>query len=239
MKIYTTISASLLFLNIAVYAHNCYPPINPQQAQIIVGYGSLMNEASKKRSDPNVSDSYPVRVTGFKRGWLARSCNKIIGFSTTFLNIYPEKNSTMNAVIYKLGTAHNIYKYDARENIYCRIRIPSSHIKFLVPIPKTMRHAQIWIYANKKKDANPPSKNCPIVQSYVDVFLTGCLNIQKKFNLPNFAKQCIMTTSHWSPYWVNDRIYPRRPFIYQPNAREIDKLLEKTHPKLFDAIKIE
>jgi len=38
---------------------------------------------------------------------------------------------------------------------------------------------------------------------------------------------------------MNDRIYPRRPFIYQPKAGRIDQLLKEHLPQYFQHIRIE
>jgi len=42
-----------------------------------------------------------------------------------------------------------------------------------------------------------------------------------------FTQDFIRTTSGWNAHWVNDRIYPRRPFIYVPNSSAIDKALQE------------
>ena len=55
----------------------------------------------------------------------------------------------------------------------------------------------------------------------------------------SFSEECILTTDGWSEHWVNDRLYPRRPFIFQKNAGTIDKLIHKMLPDEFDAIRIE
>jgi hypothetical protein len=49
----------------------------------------------------------------------------------------------------------------------------------------------------------------------------------------------VRTTDGWSKHWVNDRIYPRRPYIHQPNAWEIDAHLKRLLPELFGGIRIE
>jgi hypothetical protein len=39
--------------------------------------------------------------------------------------------------------------------------------------------------------------------------------------------------------WVNDRVYPRRPFVVQPKAFQIDSLLSRELPQYFSRIRIE
>jgi hypothetical protein len=93
---------------------------------------------------------------------------------------------------------------------------------------QTVPEGDIWFYGNTEKKF--PSSEHPIVQSYVDECLDGCLEIEAMYPLArqsNFAEQFIKTTSNWQPPWVNDRIYPWRPFIYVPRASQIDALIQK------------
>src|SRR5262245_16803567 len=43
----------------------------------------------------------------------------------------------------------------------------------------------------------------------------------------SFTQEFIRTTIGWNANWVNDRIYPRRPFIYALNANAIDNALKE------------
>jgi hypothetical protein len=49
----------------------------------------------------------------------------------------------------------------------------------------------------------------------------------------------VQTTDGWSKHWVNDRPMPRRPYIYQPRAWEIDQRLKQLLPEIFETIQIE
>ena len=104
---------------------------------------------------------------------------------------------------------------------------------------KKISAGQYWIYIPTTEYLIVPSETYPIVESYVDIFISGCLDIEKKYKLKDFAANCINTTADWSPYWVDDRIYPRRPWVYQSNAIEIDALLQKTIPSFFKKIELE
>ena len=98
---------------------------------------------------------------------------------------------------------------------------------------------QAWIYVNGPDSIAPPSPRYPIVQSYVDIFVSGCLEQEERFALGGFARQCLATTAGWSEHWINDRLYPRRPFIHQPRAHQIDVLLSQQLPDHFARIRIE
>jgi hypothetical protein len=144
----------------------------------------------------------------------------------------------MVAAIFKLQDTASISAFDDREKRgSCREEVP---IKILAPLAgRTLPQGQVWIYVTKSDLVHPVSEKHPIVQSYVDVFISGCFEIQEKFNINNFAAECITTTHDWSKSWVNDRIMPRRPFVHQPRAIDIDLLLHKTIPEYFAAIRIE
>jgi len=73
-----------------------------------------------------------------------------------------------------------------------------------------------------------PTPKFPMVQSYVDICINGCLELEALYRgvKGEFTQEFIRTTSGWNANWVNDRIYPRRPFIYAPNASAIDNALK-------------
>ena len=92
----------------------------------------------------------------------------------------------------------------------------------------TAPDGDIWYFANSRKRF--PSAEHPIVQSYVDVCLDGCLEIEAMYPRAkqiNFAERFVRTTSNWGAPWINDRIYPWRPFAYVPRAWAIDDLIRK------------
>lgn len=199
----------------------------------IFGYGSLIEKESRLRTTPKAKVVFPVKVNGFKRGWFART--GVEGLSTTFLGCVEDDNCHTNGVIYEVDE-EELKLTDIRERGYERLKIDSNNVEdFSAQIGKS---ANIWIYANQFENkeipnSNLPCKEFPIVQSYVDMCISGCLEIESMY--PNakrndFTVDFILSTFFWSKFWVNDRIYPRRPFIYKPNAYEIDKLLKENLP---------
>ena len=213
----------------------CHPAPRASVPQYIIGYGSLMEDASRQRSVPQAVEVVPVRVQGIRRAWVARG--GVVGFSTTFLGAYKDAASTMNAAMFALTEAGAIATLDARENGYCRAPVNKNQINTLDL--SALPDGEIWVYVSKKENILRASPAYPIVQSYVDVFLTGCLQIEAKFQLEGFARECISSTHDWSKEWVNDRIFPRRPFVYQPRAGAIDRLLSQEVPVYFGAIHFE
>ncbi|PSO47088.1 MAG: hypothetical protein BRC33_13665 [Cyanobacteria bacterium SW_9_44_58] len=203
---------------------SCRPEPNPEATQYIVGYGSLMEKESRTRTTSNIGEVKPVMVSGFQRVW------GIQGGPATYLAAIPKPEANFNAVTYRLNSLEQLEATDRRERGYCRDQVPKEQLEILAgSVPE---NAQFWIYTLKQQKPDQPDYNHPIVQSYVDLFISGCLEQQKKFDLEGFAQTCIETTKGWSPYWVNDRIYPRRPFIHEPQAFKIEQLLKEELPKI-------
>ncbi len=231
----------LLLLNLAASLAQadaeppCHPLPTPGATQYVVGYGSLMDEASRLRTAPSATEALPVRVQGLRRGWIAQGPQ--VGFGTTFLGVAPEPGASLNAVLFALSGEAELAGLDAREAAYCRVALAPTRIAVLngAALPA----GEIWVYASPTDRRAAPSKARPIVQSYVDVFLSGCLQVERAHGLAGFAEECVATTHGWSRHWVNDRIHPRRPFLHQPNAGAIDRLLQRRLPEQFRAIRIE
>lgn len=213
----------------------CNTPADTTQAQYIVGFGSLMQEASRKRTAPDADTAYPVEITGYRRGWFTQGSNT--GFSTTFLGVVPDSSSHFNAVVFAI-TPDALTAMDKRESGYCRSAMNTTAVR-LDGKGGELPEGQYWIYSNSVDSIALPNSQFPLVQSYVDIFLGGCLEQEERYSQTGFAERCISSTSDWSSYWVNDRIYPRRPFINQPQAGKIDRLLQKTLPNLFSQIVLE
>ncbi|CAL8109746.1 unnamed protein product [Orchesella dallaii] len=215
----------------------CYPEANGA-SQYLIGYGSLMSTASKDRTYSNTGENVPVRIYGYSRLWNCKGVS--VSYSTTYLGalLSANKSSYFNGVVFKLPSASAILDYDKRESFYCREEVPMSKLQMLAPT-RRLAAGQYWIYVTRPEYDEFPTRTYPIVQSYVDTFLSGCFEMEEKFNIPGYADECISTTEEWVSPWVNDRIFPRRPFMHQPNAGKIDRLLNEKAPKAFRNIMIE
>ncbi|MFZ0219228.1 MAG: hypothetical protein WAL30_03380 [Candidatus Aquirickettsiella sp.] len=228
----------IILFNHAVLAKDdgtCHPLVNSHCPQYIIAYGSLMESNSKKATDNSSGKNKPVWVEHYQRGWFAKGLSD--SFSTTYLGVIKSKHAHFNGTIFNLPTAHSFKNYDMREKYYCRVLVSPHDIHLLTG--KKLPRGQFWIYELKPELLAPPSTHYPLVESYVDIFLAGCLEIEEKYHIRNFTVACINTTSDWSVHWVNDRIYPRRPWTYQPRALKIDALLQQQIPEFFQQIKLE
>jgi hypothetical protein len=219
-----------------ITVNNCWPTPNISLPQFIVGYGSLMEEQSKRKESTQVGENYPIYLSGFRRAWIEPGITHR-GFGITFLGIRQDAKAKINAVYYKLNKPEAIYNYDKRENIYCRLKVSPKQIKTLSP--KKLPFGEYWIYLTKASQVHRPSSQKPIFQSYVDLFLSGCFELEKKFHLKNFAKSCVKTTGDWSVPWINDRSNPRTGFGNTQYSVKIDHLLATELPLYFKQIQLE
>ncbi len=205
--------------------------------QFIFGYGSLVESQSRARTSPSALYAFPAKVVGIQRGWFDRTPGDSL--STTFLGAVADPDSECNGVIFEVSLQQR-EAFDKREAGYDRERIARDNITMLDG-SKSAPEGDIWFYASTAKHYASPE--FPIVQSYVDVCLNGCLEIEATYPLAKeagFAEKFLRTSTDWSEYWVNDRIYPRRPFVYVPNAGKIDALIKKVlGAELFSKIQIE
>jgi hypothetical protein len=186
---------------------------------------------------PSAIYASPVVVEGIERGWFDQTPG--IGYSTTYLGAVAAAGATCNGVIFSI-TKQGLASYDQREAGYKREKISQAKIRMLDG-SAAPPDGEIWYYANQEKRFASPKY--PIVQSYVDICVNGCFELEATYPLAkqaSFAEMFLKTTSNWSEWWVNDRLYPRRAFIYQPNASTIDRLIVKVlGEELFSKIAIE
>ncbi len=192
--------------------------------QYIFGYGSLVQTESRTRTVPSAQFASPVIARGISRGWY----DQIGGpsWNPTYLGAVADTNATTNGVIYPVSAA-DLEADNQREVGYRPTRIDPTAITMLDG-SQAAPDADIWYYANVEK--KPVSAAHPIVQSYVDICIDGCLEIEAAYPLAKaagFAVQFIKTCTDWQIPWVNDRIYPWRPTIYMARANQIDALLRQ------------
>ena len=200
-----------------------------KEQNFIFGYGSLIEDESRQRTTPSARDAWPAEVKGIRRGWWARGAAS--GLTTTYLGAISDPKAKCNGVLYQVS-AEELAATDRRESAgYQRCRIKSKNIKMLDG-RSTPPEGVVWAYINllskEEIENNLATPQFPIVQSYVDICIHGCLEVEGKYpTAAGFTQDFIATTDKWNRYWVNDRVYPRRPFIFQPAAGQIDAALQK------------
>lgn len=224
----------MIFLSLVTttcYAFDtCKPSFDLSHRNYLIGYGSLMETNSRLRTNPEARHAYPLELYGYERVWGMHAGH----YKCTFLTLIKKPTSYLNAVYYPV-TVNDIKATDQRESYYCRVRVSRKEVRFL-SAHQPPRNATLWVYVEKPGALRLPNASYPIVQSYVDIFLNGCLQIQQHYHLNGFAQQCITTSRGWAAKnaWVNDRVHARRPFASVPKARIIDRLLAQHVPDYYD-----
>jgi hypothetical protein len=196
----------------------------------VFGYGSLLERASRTRTNPEAVGAWPARVTGYQRGWFHQFADNV-GSSCTYLGAEQSEGKTINGVIYPVNDFENTKQ---RETGYTAIELKADDIAMLDgsgPL-KMGDDVKVYIFVSNQDSISKtkePTSRFPMVQSYVDICINGCLELESLYRAAkgSFTQEFIRTTTGWNANWVNDRIYPRRPFIYAPNASAIDKALKE------------
>lgn len=201
----------------------------------IIGYGSLLKRASLNRTLPEVEKIEPIYLNNYARSWSAYE-NQMPTLGSTFLGVDKLKGSRLNGIVFEVENSF-VDTLDKREFLYTRHKVNLNDIEFTSKIFNISSEDDVWIYITK--EPSEPSKTFPIIQSYVDICLSGCFELEKEFSLKDFAKDFINTTDNWSFDWINDRIFPRAPHIHQPDAYRIDILLNEDLPSFFKKIEVE
>ena len=168
-------------------------------------------------------DVWPVTAHGLRRGW--------------YLPIPEDRNTGLGAIYARDGlcngllieqSAAGLKEADDRERKhgYDRVALPA---RMLSPGGgSSVPQGRIWVYVTDHPVY--PTVELPIAQSYLDVVLSGCLDIGLEF-----ATQFIRTTDGWEYPWVDDRQNPRYRRARPPDAdldAAVDGVLESAIPRM-------
>ena len=188
-------------------------------AQYLFGYGSLI-DASSRAATGETGRMHPVRIAHLQRAWHVVSPN---GY--TLVGVAPRRGASCNGVLVPV-TPRVLPRFDRRERRYHRVIIPQQAVTSLAG--ESLSGATIWTYLTSRPGA--PSDAYPLVQSYIDVILAGCLAFGA-----DFAAEFIETTQGWGVAWLDDRAQPRyaRAMSDVPQAAEIDRQLCARIPRAF------
>ncbi|WP_104401510.1 gamma-glutamylcyclotransferase family protein [Vibrio penaeicida] len=158
----------------------------------IFGYGSLINPESRKLTG-QTGNAYPAIVCGFNRHW-----SKMDGSYQISPLVVTRGEGRLNGVLIEIDHAE-LVEFDKREAGYHRVKVPVSEF---VSEHALDSNGEIWMYV--KDDTTPPCSHTPIMQSYVDTVLAGCLSISTQF-----AEHFIQSTLGWHHPLENDRHQPK------------------------------
>ncbi|MDN3614993.1 gamma-glutamylcyclotransferase family protein [Vibrio gallaecicus] len=165
----------------------------------IFGYGSLMNSSSRQLTG-QTGAAIPVIVHGLVRHW-----SKIDDSYVLSPLVVNKGQGQVNGVLLKVDD-EALDEFDIRERGYHRVKLSPEQIELNID---SKNHAEafdsqqaIWVYINDEVIA--PSEQSPIVQSYVDTVMAGCLEVSEKF-----AEHFVTHTKGWHHPFENDRHQPK------------------------------
>ncbi|KGK09066.1 gamma-glutamylcyclotransferase family protein [Vibrio navarrensis] len=158
----------------------------------IFGYGSLINSASRQLTG-QTGEAIPVIAHGLVRYW--GKVDESYVLSPLVVN---RGDSQVNGVLLEINELA-LAEFDRRERGYHRIAISAEQIETEHTFH---RDYPIWVYV--KEQPEPPCTLSPIMQTYVDTVLAGCLEISA-----DFARHFIDYTVGWHFPKENDRHAPK------------------------------
>jgi hypothetical protein len=209
--------------------------------QYLFGYGSLINAASRAETVgvERAGLAIPVVVKGLRRSWSVPykpAPTHNWPFTMTALGAVFHEDENTNGILVQVSDC-DLDLFDGRERDYKRCQLELGCIEFLGhrEIKRdAVVHAYLW---------NAPLPACeefPIVQSYVDVVMSGCFQLMSGHKgLGDFASDFVSGTTGWDGYWIDDRKQPRyeRAMSELPLISEIDGLLARILGKDLNARK--
>jgi hypothetical protein len=175
---------------------------------------------------------------GYERRWNFRSTT---GF--TALGVSKAESihtaSDINGVLFQVPHAM-MPGFDRREVGYEKVRIPLDCLRFephsddedgdsasydnsSLCYKQLNSNSRLWLYVPLPSSCKPADENHPLLQSYVDTVLQGCL----EWGGEKMADCFIQTTGGWSTYFLNDTPSSRRPWLFRKDYSTIDRLLQK------------
>ncbi|PSW17614.1 gamma-glutamylcyclotransferase [Photobacterium sanctipauli] len=177
----------------------------------IFGYGSLINHHSRTRTG-QTSEALPVTVEGIERHW-----GKIDSRYTISPLVARMGEGECNGVLMRVCDVA-LKQFDQREMGYQRIELAPEQI---VTNHDFDKRQPIWVYVRSEHE--PPCEVQPIMQTYVDTVLAGCLSISE-----SFAEKFVQTTKGWHHPLENDRHQPKygnHAGVEESHLDHIDRLL--------------
>ena len=222
--------------------------VNPQDGEdvdYIFGFGSIMNTTTHvpwlQTSPADTSSkekvaSLPGAVVtlkksfGYSRHWNFRSSTGFTALGVSKAETEQEA-SDINGVLFQVPQSM-IPSFDRREVGYQKVAIPLECLELHAQQPENCNEQanfrltskdRLWIYVPLPSHCADVDENHPLLQSYVDTVLQGCL----EWGSESMAEEFVQTTGGWSSFFLNDTPSSRRPWLFRKEYNTIDRLLAK------------
>ncbi|TBR43919.1 gamma-glutamylcyclotransferase [Marinomonas agarivorans] len=172
--------------------------MSSKKRHFLFGYGSLISATSRAKTG-ETGQTWPVLLSGYQRYWSIMTSE----FGMSSVAVVRDENANCNGVLIEIDE-NELPAFDEREQGYQRALISPSQLKTYQG--RSLPEGDVWIYYSQT--ITHPSQHCPIVLSYLDVILAGCLDIGH-----DFAHDFVHMTQGWQHELVNDRQEPRYPRV--------------------------
>ena len=158
-----------------------------------------------------------------------------------------EYDRGINGVLFPVINQQDLMAFDIREVGYTRVSVP---LQFVSVLPQfgcssarnralelqsvllgADEHSEeplIWVYVPDSSHSALPSVDYPILQTYVDVCIEGCLVWGGK----QFAMDFLKGTSSWSEFYLNDTPMSRRPWLHRKDYKRVDECLKEVSGRI-------
>lgn len=216
--------------------------LDDDEFDYLFGFGSIINSSTHAPWLATGKDSeiegLPGAVAtlkssfGYHRSWNFRSTT---GFTALGLSPIdkdaPEEGykGGINGVVFQIKKSM-VRDFDRREVGYQRLSIPLDFLQFHSDKAckrqtnfKLKGNERIWIYVPSPSQCLHADENHPLLQSYVDTVLQGCL----EWGGEKMVEDFILMTGGWSIFFLNDTPSSRRPWLFRKEYNTIDGLLQK------------
>ena len=197
---------------------------------LVFGYGTLLNDESREREGGVQSRDVCALADltpefGFSRSFCMRSST---GF--TALGLVRDGNPRYNCcgVVFEVCES-SLKDYDLRESGYYRELIPHPCLTLLKGSLKLQKNDLVYTYIPNVESIFEATEDFPILQTYVDVCLGGCM----EWGGVDLIKEFVLSTQMWSSHFLNDPPMSRRPWLHRPHYLVIDQVLDELKDHTF------
>ncbi|GAB3487316.1 gamma-glutamylcyclotransferase family protein [Marinomonas epiphytica] len=169
-----------------------------ENRHFILGYGSLINSVSRAKTG-ETGQVWPVKLDGFQRHWSIMSRDAVM----SSVAVVQARGESCNGVLVEVPE-DQFPLFDERETGYHRAKIDLQQLTSYSEEP--LPNGTYWVYYTD--NVLIPNQQSPIVLSYLDVILSGCLE-----HGDAFAQDFLALTKGWQAPLLNDRQQPRYPRV--------------------------
>ncbi len=185
----------------------------------IFGYGSLINSISRQVTG-ETGAAVAVKISGFVRHWSKISSH----YGMSSVVVLADISGACNGVLVEVQGSE-LKQFDEREKGYQRVLVDLHSINFYdssqILLAGPGSDIKIWLY--QAETIVQPCQKFPVVFSYLDVILAGCLEYSSEF-----CDDFIELTQGWQHRMLNDRQNPRYPRVQEDlDTALLDPFIER------------